>query len=340
MIIGVAGTYGAGKGEVVAFLKTRSFYAYSLSDVIREELVAHDLPETRARMIETGNALRAAEGPGALALRLLAKLLPDQNYVIDSIRHPAEVEVLRSRGGHFRMIWVDAPESVRLERMRARARPGDPATLEDLHRLEGLELGSDDPSAQQLLAVRDLADFQIENTAELASLHEAVQRALERSLFFERPGWDEYFMSIARVVASRSNCMKRKVAAVIVKDRRIISTGYNGTPRGVKNCNEGGCPRCNDFAAVGTRLDECVCSHGEENAIVQAAYHGIPVRESSLYTTFCPCLLCTKMIINAGIQEVVYNADYPMGEISLSLLREAGIKVRQVPLGLEVRGKH
>ena len=82
-------------------------------------------------------------------------------------------------------------------------------------------------------------------------------------------------MSIARVVASRSNCVKRKVAAVITRDRRIISTGYNGTPRGTRNCNEGGCPRCNGFAEGGTRLDECLCSHGEENAITQAAYHGV-----------------------------------------------------------------
>jgi dCMP deaminase len=83
----------------------------------------------------------------------------------------------------------------------------------------------------------------------------------------------------------------------------------------------------------GTRLDECLCSHGEENAITQAAYHGVSLRGGSLYTTFCPCLICTKMIINAGIEEVIYNADYPLGEVSLALLREAGVKVRQVTMG-------
>jgi dCMP deaminase len=139
-------------------------------------------------------------------------------------------------------------------------------------------------------------------------------------------------MSIARVVASRSNCVKRKIAAVITLDKRIISTGYNGTPRGTRNCNEGGCPRCNDFAPSGTQLGECLCSHGEENAITQAAYHGVTLRGATLYTTHCPCLLCTKMMINAGIIEVVYNADYPLGDVSLGLLREAGVKVRQVGL--------
>ncbi len=137
-------------------------------------------------------------------------------------------------------------------------------------------------------------------------------------------------MSIARVVAARSNCVKRKVGAVIARDRRIISTGYNGTPRGVRNCNEGGCPRCNSFAEGGARLDECLCSHGEENAIVQAAYHGVTLREATIYTTFSPCLMCTKMIINSGMSEVIYNADYPLGDVPLALLREAGIKVRQV----------
>ncbi len=137
-------------------------------------------------------------------------------------------------------------------------------------------------------------------------------------------------MSIARVVASRSNCVKRKVAAVVTVDRRIISTGYNGTPRGTRNCNEGGCPRCNQLAEGGTRLDECLCSHAEENAITQAAYHGVSLKGATIYSTFSPCLQCTKMIINSGLVEVVYQSDYPLGRVSLDLLGEAGIQLRQL----------
>jgi dCMP deaminase len=333
MILGVSGLNGSGKGEVVRFLEARSFYALSLSDVIREELRAKGLEETRERMIQTGRAIRTAHGPGGLAERLAPRLLPDRNYVIDSVRHPAEVEVLRARTGRFKLIWVEADEGERLARIRARGRGGDPTTIAELRGYEARELGSDDPAGQQLLAVQQLADVTVRNDGDLPALHEALQRVLERSFFFERPSWDEYFMAIARVVASRSNCVKRKVAAVITLDRRLISTGYNGTPRGVRNCNEGGCPRCNSFAEGGTRLDECLCSHGEENAITQAAYHGVAVRGGTIYTTFCPCLICTKMIINSGLAEVVYNADYPMGDVSLSLLREAGVKVRQVALG-------
>lgn len=330
MILGVAGLNGAGKGEVVSFLAERSFYPCSLSDEIRKELTARGEEETRERMIATGNELRSREGPAALARRLLARLEGDRNYVVDSIRHPAEVEALRAAGERFRLIWVEAEEGLRLERIRSRGRRGDPTTLEELRRLEGQELGSDDASAQQLLAVRALADDVLQNSGGLRELHEQLQRLLRGNLYFERPDWDDYFMSIARVVASRSNCVKRKVAAVITVDRRIIATGYNGTPRGVQNCNEGGCPRCNSFAPGGTDLGECLCSHAEENAITQSAYHGVRVRGGTLYSTFCPCLMCTKMIINAGISEVVYSAAYPMGDVSLRLLREAGVKIRQL----------
>ena len=329
MILGLSGLNGSGKGEVLRYLEARSFYPLSLSDVIRDALREQGVEETRERMIEAGNAIRAAEGPGGLALRLVARIEADRNYVIDSVRHPAEVEVLRAAADRFRLIWVAADEAVRLERIVSRGRNGDPTTLKDLQRLEGRELASANPDAQQLLAVRELADVTLANDADLPALHLAIQSFLERSFFFERPSWDAYFMDIARVVATRSNCVKRKVAAVITRDRRIISTGYNGTPRGVRNCNEGGCPRCNSFVEGGTRLDECLCCHGEENAITQASYHGVSVRDGTLYTTFCPCLICTKMIINAGLTEVIFNADYPMGDVSLALLREAGIKVRQ-----------
>ncbi len=330
MILGISGPNGAGKGEVVRYLVERSFYALSLSDVIRDELASRGLSETRERMIETGNALREAHGPGVLAERLLKKVLADRNYVIDSVRNPAEVAALRAAGARFRLIWVDADIHLRFERMRERARPGDPETVEQLIALEGRERASDNPAAQQLNKIQEMSDHTILNDGSLDGLHEKLQGLLTSMMRFERPNWDEYFMSIARVVASRSNCVKRKVAAVVVKDRRIISTGYNGTPRGVRNCNEGGCPRCNAFGKSGVGLDECLCSHGEENAIVQAAYHGTSLRGATIYTTMSPCLFCTKLILNSGIVEVVYNSHYPLGDVPLALLREADIVVRQV----------
>ena len=139
-----------------------------------------------------------------------------------------------------------------------------------------------------------------------------------------------YFMDIAHVVARRGNCSRRQVAALIVKDRRIISTGYNGTPRGVTNCFEGGCARCAGDAASGEALGECICSHAEKNAITQAAYHGTALRGAMMYCTLSPCLMCAKMIINAGIVEVVYQDDYQFTEQTRALFTEAGVAFRQL----------
>lgn len=144
-----------------------------------------------------------------------------------------------------------------------------------------------------------------------------------------RPDWDSYFMSIAHVVKTRGNCSRRKVAAVIVKDRRIIATGYNGTPRGVQNCYEGGCKRCASQTPSGRDLGECICCHAEENAITQSAYHGISVKDSLLYVTISPCLTCAKMIINAGIREVIFDGDYCFTEQTKALLAEAGVMCRR-----------
>ena len=144
-----------------------------------------------------------------------------------------------------------------------------------------------------------------------------------------RPDWDTYFMEIAQVVATRANCSRRKVAAVLVSENRIISTGYNGTPRGVKNCFEGGCARCAGTAPSGSSLEECICVHAEQNAICQAAYHGIHVAGATLYVTISPCLTCAKLLINAGIKEVVYGGDYAFTAQTEKLLAEAHVVCRR-----------
>lgn len=145
----------------------------------------------------------------------------------------------------------------------------------------------------------------------------------------DRPDWDTYFMDIAHVVARRGNCLRRRVAAVIVMEQRIVSTGYNGTPRGIKNCFEGGCPRCAGNTPSGADLGQCLCSHAEENAITQAAYHGIALRGAALYCTLSPCLTCARMIINSGIKEVIYEAEYEFGGEIKGLFRKAGVKCRR-----------
>jgi len=330
MIIGLTGRNASGKGAAADFLRSKGFTFYSLSDVIRDEVRQSGLELTRDNLIAVGRRLRAEKGTGILAEQILHGLESGQNYVVDSFRHPDEVMVFRARPD-FSLVAIRASAATRFQRLKQRARESDPDTMEEFLALEEKEASSAVREGQNLTATEELADFVVDNDSSLEILHQHLSEITSRLLSkMRRPSWDEYFMKIAQVAALRSNCVKRKVAAVIVRDKRVISTGYNGTPRGTKNCYEGGCPRCNNLADSGTRLDECLCSHGEENAITQAAYHGVSVKDATLYTTFAPCLMCTKMIINAGIREVVYNRDYPLNATSFALLREAGVLCRQL----------
>ena len=141
-----------------------------------------------------------------------------------------------------------------------------------------------------------------------------------------RPTWDEYFMEMADLAATRSTCLRRNVGAVIVKDRRAIATGYNGAPQGVKHCDEiGGCLRQQLKVPSGQRHEICRALHAEQNAIIQAAAMGHAIEDSTIYITHKPCVICAKMIINAGIKRIVIKEDYP-DEMSEKILEEAGLK--------------
>lgn len=126
-----------------------------------------------------------------------------------------------------------------------------------------------------------------------------------------RPPWDDYFMEIAHVVAKRSTCLRRRVGAVLVRDKHILATGYNGAPAGLPHCFEVGCLREELGVPPGERHELCRGLHAEQNAIIQAALHGITTKGSILYVTCQPCVVCAKMIINAGVVRVVYQGDYP-----------------------------
>ena len=138
-------------------------------------------------------------------------------------------------------------------------------------------------------------------------------------------------MEIARLVATRSTCLRRKVGAVIVKDKRILATGYNGAPSGVTHCSEVGCLREKLKIPSGERHELCRGLHAEQNAIIQAALHGVSVKDAVIYTTTFPCVICSKMLINAGIRKIYYASGYP-DELSRSMLEEAGIELVEVKL--------
>ncbi|MBW2145522.1 MAG: cytidine/deoxycytidylate deaminase family protein [Deltaproteobacteria bacterium] len=144
----------------------------------------------------------------------------------------------------------------------------------------------------------------------------------------ERPSWDQYFMEITQLVAKRSTCLRRQVGAVLVKDKRILATGYNGAPMGLRHCAEIGCLRAQQGVPSGERHELCRGLHAEQNAIIQAAYHGITIKGSNLYCTNQPCIICTKMLINSGIVRILFLDGYA-DPLARGMLEEAGISVQR-----------
>ncbi len=147
--------------------------------------------------------------------------------------------------------------------------------------------------------------------------------------FSKRPSWDQYFMSITKLVAQRSTCLRRKVGAILVKGKRILCTGYNGAPAGLQHCLEIGCLRERLGVKSGQRHELCRALHAEQNVLIQAAFHGIAVEGAVLYCTNLPCSICTKMLINAGIRKIYYQDGYP-DDLSRQMLDEAGIELVQL----------
>ncbi|PYI00485.1 deoxycytidylate deaminase [Aspergillus sclerotiicarbonarius CBS 121057] len=222
----------------------------------------------------------------------------------------------------FLLVSVDAPMSLRWKRLRLLESPS----------LEEFVLWNDRHLYEKGVGrayFTDRAQVRLFNSSSsLKELHVALKSlglADEQRL---RPNWDQYFMELASLAAQRSNCMKRRVGCVLVRDRRVISTGYNGTPRHLENCNEGGCPRCNRGEGGGVGLSTCLCLHAEENALLEAGRERI--REGAiLYCDTCPCLTCTVKIAQVGISEVVYSQGYNMDNDSAAILKAAGVKLRQ-----------
>jgi dCMP deaminase len=162
-------------------------------------------------------------------------------------------------------------------------------------------------------------------------MHMALQGKMKKKGNKEkkRIGWHEYFMQIAHLVAQRSTCLRRKVGAVLVRDKRMLATGYNGAPRGLEHCLDRGCLREKLRIPSGERHELCRGLHAEQNAIIQASLYGISAKDSVLYITNQPCIICAKMLINAGISEIIIAQGYP-DEMSEKMLKEAKIKIRKI----------
>jgi dCMP deaminase len=143
-----------------------------------------------------------------------------------------------------------------------------------------------------------------------------------------RPSYDEYFMEMAHVIAKRSTCLRRKVGAILVKEKHILSTGYNGAPKGLKHCSETGCLREDQNIPPGERHELCRGLHAEQNAIIQAAVFGVSIKGSVLYCTYTPCVVCVKMLINAGVTEIIYAGEYP-DALAKQMMNESSLKIKR-----------
>lgn len=184
--------------------------------------------------------------------------------------------------------------------------------------------GSQNPDSAQ--GLNRLAHVHVTNNfRSISALHSHLDQLNILNPEILRPGWDSYFMQLADLASQRSNCMKRRVGAILVRNNRILATGYNGTPRGLTNCNEGGCVRCNTASDTS---DECVCLHAEENALLEAGRERVG-DGAVLYCNTCPCLKCTIKIIQTGVKEVVYSLSYKVDDASAALFKNAGVSLRR-----------
>lgn len=266
-------------------------------------------------------------------------------WVLTEVPDEAALELL-SRRPFFLLISVDAPLTLRWRRFQslveehqpraAHSSPDVPGfTLPDLPDLEAFVTDSDARLYHPRRGLQPLisrATVRLLNTSpSLPHLYATLAKLDLPNPVRLRPSWDAYFMSLATLASLRSNCMKRRVGAVLVSgaQKRVLSTGYNGTPRGMRNCASGGCPRCNEGGpASGAALATCLCIHAEENALLEAGRERI--REGAvLYCDTCPCLTCSIKICQVGIQEVVYAQGYSMDVETAAVFREAGVKLRQ-----------
>ena len=268
-----------------------------------------------------------------------------ERWVTTDITSEAALDAF-SRRPFFLLISVDAPVTVRWQRWQQQKRSSSSssssssaaAAAASHHRHAGVTTLDDFISRSDAhlydvktgqLSLMSRATVRLVNTSpDLAHLYATLGKVDLLNADRLRPSWDTYFMALASLAARRSNCMKRRVGCVLVREKRVISTGYNGTPRGLRNCGEGGCGRCNGGVGAGVGLATCLCIHAEENALLEAGRERI--REgATLYCDTCPCLTCSIKIAQVGIGEVVYSQGYSMDGETAAVFREAGVRLRQ-----------
>lgn len=348
MLIGISGTLGSGKTEVARYLIFQGFKLL----VLEEEGGISEKTDRLRISTDTENGNNGARNGSHKSASIdaissseplfrdteayktfssfddlleYATLNWRDHFVLLHVSHSGQLQTLQKRP-FFLHVWVDAPIHTRYARYVAKSAPG--LSLDAFVSLSDEELYRPD---KPLVEINSQADVKIVNTS--TSIKNLYIKLSELNLLDGlrlRPTWDSYFMQLANLAALRSNCMKRRVGCVLVRDNRVVATGYNGTPRHLTNCNEGGCPRCNNGQGNGAGLSTCLCLHAEENALLEAGRDRIGLTgKCILYCNTCPCLTCSVKIVQSGINEVVFAQSYSMDEMSHKVMSEAKIVLRQ-----------
>ncbi|KAI8924651.1 cytidine deaminase-like protein [Entophlyctis helioformis] len=350
MLVGLVGPTCAGKSSTMHLLQD----VYGFVQLLVSPALASALPATDDNDGNDGNddidGRPILAFPTATALCEHATIHWRRHFVVKDINALDDWQQLFLKRPFVLLVAVDAPVGERYRRWRARQQAASTRS-ETNDKLDGKMNGLIDATDMASFVTADDAAMYGPSTHSSAlysamqqshlTLLNATSRASDlHALVSEsaailhvgrlRPDWDTYFMQLCDLAAMRSNCMKRRVGCILVNEKRVIATGYNGTPRGVLNCNEGGCARCNGGAARGSLLDTCLCLHAEENALLEAGRERISSSgHSILYCNTCPCLGCAKKIIQSGVKEVVYAEGYGMDDMTASLLHAGGVKLRQ-----------
>lgn len=332
MLIGISGTLSAGKTEVARYLTFQGFKLISFKQE-KDDDDESDTSTPDDDDVEIPNQLdqlNLNESSKMEIFRSFNDLTEldsyvtinwKENFVISHINDMNMLKALQKRP-FFLHISIDAPLALRYKRSIIKKK----LTLDEfVEENDELLFNIKNP----LIEINNQAQVKIINTSN--SIKDLFIKLSELNLISSprlRPTWDSYFMRLADLAALRSNCMKRRVGCVIVRDNRVIATGYNGTPRHLTNCNDGGCSRCNKGHGSGASLSTCLCLHAEENALLEAGRDRIR-GDSALYCNTCPCLTCSIKIVQSGIKEVVYAQSYSMDIQSHQVMSEANIILRQ-----------
>lgn len=300
MIIAMTGLKGSGKTAIAQYIEKKGFARITPPEV------------------------------GAESASWFQTLSPDMNYVVDTIAEPERIDLLKQKDDVV-VVRVESPAELRLERLIEQKKQVEEKeySYDEVLEFEKIILDDEEALKQQLVLIVKTTNVIIRNDNTLEMLYKKVDQMmadLAKKFTFKKPSDDAFFMEIAQLIAKKSRCSKRKVGAALVKNKRILAMGFDDTPRRILHCNENGCPACNDL--TNPSLHACLCSHAEENAIIQAAYHGVSAQDAILYTTESPCLACTKIIINAGIKEIIFNQEHALTEMAYALLQQAEINVK------------